>query len=418
MANRPNKGHGRGHGARDDNEPDGPFERLRHAVDVSGKPDPDAREEAGRRLGRANAQQKRTLADYDAKFVTKPKPPKPDPQPKPPAPTDDKRHPVLVKAAPNTYGHPHPSGANGTSNDPDMMEELKGIADFRGLPLSGVSVFSPRLGSWDALFSRMAGKKAVYAALKKAGIDVVDQAMPLFPANLPGNPFADLAAGRFDDEHVRIATTMRDFDLPKLLLMRITHEWLSKSQLDSPLNDPSGGKDWSVGFQRIGSIYKAILGPCCLVDLNSIRRPGIGFMRLFPPLDSFDVLSCDSYNNAKDDKYVDDDTSWEKYATNKAPDGSPWGPKSWMGLAEEMGKLTGVMEWGPTNPYVGTDRSGIADQAVYVERMHGLFLEHAHHLALENLFNRVDDVTGSHRVWPPDDNPRSAEAYKRRFQRS
>lgn len=329
--------------------------------------------------------------------------------------------PILARV--DTHGHPYPTGACGTSNAADMFPgELDPFAAWRGLPLSKVSLFSNRKGTWDNLTSAVADKGPVYTETHKRNL-VVDQTMPLFPMQHGApNPYKAMRNGDFDKYHAANAKRLASYDSPAIIAMRLCHEWLSGSQQDSPIHDPSGGDDWCAGFTRIGGIYLNTIGPDrCVINLNSIRRPGIEFMKWINGLKegvAYQVLGCDSYNNAKDGKYVIDEPSWQAYANNHGPDGSPWGILSWFNLAKTKGVMTSVPEWGDTTP---TGKSSQADQPYYIKKMDETFNTFSSMMLGESYFNRSDGSTGDHRIFDPKTkgpvqaNAKSAVAYRARF---
>lgn len=340
----------------------------------------------------------------------------------PPPPPPPGKFPILAKV--DTHGHPHPSGGCGGSNEADMFpKELDPMAAWRGRPFSAFSLFSNRQGTWDNLASALGAKGPVFAEIAKRNA-VLNMATPLFPAKHGSSrPFADLSSGAFDKYHAANAKAVAGFAQPAILAVRMSHEWLSGSQQDSPVHDPSGGADWCKGFARVSAIWRDTLGERCIIDLNSIRRPGIAFMKwidaLKPGVD-YQVLGCDSYNNAKDGKYVTDQPSFDRYADNKGPDGSPWGVRAWFELAKAKGVMTSVPEYGCTTP---PGQSAAADQPFYIHAMHDLFVLYRWMFLGDFYFNRVDSATGDHRVFDPAKkaacaaNPKSAAAYVSRYQK-
>lgn len=349
---------------------------------------------------------------------------KPPGDPPPPPPPDGKgKFPILAKI--DTHGHPHPSGGCGGSNDADMFaKELDPMAAWRGAPFSAFSLFSNRQGDWDALGNALRSKGAIFAEIAKRNA-VANMATPLFPAKHgAADPFVDLASGKFDDHHAANIKVVKGYAQPPIVAIRLCHEWLSGSQFDSPIHDKSGGENWAKGFKRVSAMWRNELGEHCLLDLNSIRRPGISFMHWLDLLkagEDYQILGADSYNNAKDGKYVTDQASFDRYADNHGPDGSPWGIRAWFAEARKRGVMTSVPEYGCTTP---PGRSAEADQPFYIDAMHNLFVQYKDMFLGDFYFNRVDHNTGDHRVFDPqrrgpcDANPKSAAAYVARYRRA
>ena len=119
------------------------------------------------------------------------------------------------------------------------------------------------------------------------------------------------------------------------------------------------------------------------------------FGNLYPGDDVVDVIGVDAYDNQWN--HVSDASSWEHFHAQ------PGGLDDWYAFAQQHGKPLSVPEW-------GLDKTGGADNPVFMQAMFSWFQSHAAGLAYESYFNEQADYIRS-ALEGPDENPNAAATY-------
>ena len=271
-------------------------------------------------------------------------------------------------------------------SDSASLSAIQGFAAYRHSRLDVVSVVVPRT-SWAALGG------AGWVADDYAGFaGRLSVALPL-NVSTHGSTLADVARGRYDAYYTALLTHLVAAGRASSFI-RLGWEFNGTWYPWAARNPAT----YKAAFRHVSKLIHAI-SPLLRVEWNGnygySQVKHDPFTQLYPGDKYVDIIGVDAY----DRKWfkVTDEVGWQRYLELQG------GLDDWFSFAEKHHKRFSIPEW-------ALFADGGRDNAFYVQKMHGFFVQHATRIAYECYFNAsgTDQRSSLH---APDQNPKASRTY-------
>ena len=227
----------------------------------------------------------------------------------------------------------------------------------------------------------------------------------------PGETWSQARQGAYDARWRQSLTVLENAWAGRsgTLYIRFAHE--SNSNWYPWSVDASEREDFVQAWRRFRALQEEVFPDAQLVFCVNRESVGTGFdwRQSFPGAQYVDVMAVDYYNQYP---FAADDRTWRESVNQTDQYGAPKGLQQHLDFARSVGLPLAVPEWSSVADH--------GDSAVYIQRMHQFFTEHAGggagQLLYEILFD-VDnaDYKGNFQLMGNSRLPRSAAAYQQAF---